>query len=58
MIQLIYYLTCYLIQGIFSANLIGIQELGTSLDSTVFQSVLDVVCQTFLTFINQILFLG
>lgn len=58
MMQLIYYLACYLIEGIFKANILRIMSQGSSLDTLMFQIEQDTVCQTFATFMHHNLFLG
>lgn len=58
MMQLIYYLAYYLIEGIFKTNILGIMSHESSLDTIMYQIEQDTVCQTFVTFINHNLFLG
>lgn len=58
MMQLIYYLAYYLIEGIFSTNLLGISIEGLSSDAAMFGITQENVCQTFTIFMNHNLIFG
>ncbi|WP_417362797.1 hypothetical protein [Galbibacter sp.] len=58
MMQLIYYLSYYFIEGIFSANILGIHGAELGSDFEMFGITQEAVCQTFTTFMNHNLLFG